>query len=177
MEHDIDELVLRAKEGDHDAFAGLYDQFASLVRAVAYDATGRLPEAEDLCQEIFLHAYRNLRQLRDDAKFPGWLMMIARRKCVSWSRSQKRRPKVDLAVLEMPAAVHDPNDDEIQQMLEAIRQLPDKERMALHQFYLAEQPAELARQTLGVSSAGFYKMLDRAKRRVAAILQKGKVKS
>ena len=76
---DVRELVHRAKEGDHQAFADLYDQVSPLVRSVAYDATGRLQEAEDLCQDIFVHAYRNLKQLRDAARFPGWLMMIARR--------------------------------------------------------------------------------------------------
>ena len=43
------------------------------------------------------------------------------------------------------------NEAQIQRMLNTIRQLPPKERMALHLFYLSEQPAELARQTLGLS--------------------------
>jgi RNA polymerase sigma-70 factor (ECF subfamily) len=172
---DVRELVLRAKEGDHQAFADLYDQFAPLVRSVAYDATGCLPEAEDLCQDVFVHAYRNLEQLRDAARFPGWLMMIARRTCASWGRRRQRHPEVGLEEIEMPVAVSHANDDEIRHMLGVMRQLPPKERMALHLFYLAEQPAELARQTLGLSSAGFYKVLERAKGRVAALLQKRKV--
>ena len=172
---DVREQVLRAKEGDRNAFADLYDQFAPLVRSVAYDATGSLPEAEDLCQEVFLHAYQNLTQLRDASRFPGWLMGIARRRCASWGRTRKRRSEVGLNDLDTPVAASDANDEEIQLMLDAMRRLPPKERMALHLFYLAEQPAELARQTLGLSSAGFYKVLERAKRRVASLLEKRKV--
>jgi RNA polymerase sigma-70 factor, ECF subfamily len=172
---DVREMVLRAREGDRQAFALLYDQFAPLVRSVAYDATGCLHEAEDLCQEVFLHAYRNLAQLRDDCRFPGWLMAITRRMCANWGRARQRRPVVGLEAIKTPAAASDANDDEIQHMLRAIRQLPPKERMALHLFYLAEQPAELARQTMGLSNAGFYKVLERAKRRVAALMQKRKV--
>jgi RNA polymerase sigma-70 factor, ECF subfamily len=172
---DVPELVIRAKQGDRDAFALLYDQFAPLVRSVAYDATGCLQESEDLCQEVFLHAYRNLMQLRDPARFPGWLMAITRRMCASWGRTRQRRPDVGLEEVDAPAVVPDANGDGIQHLLIAIRQLPHKERMALHLFYLAEQPAELARQTLGLSSAGFYKVLERAKRRAAALLQKRKV--
>jgi RNA polymerase sigma-70 factor (ECF subfamily) len=172
---DVRELVLRAKEGDRRAFALLYDQFAPLVRSVAYDASGRLQEAEDLCQEVFLHVYRNLNQLRDDARFPGWLMAITRRLCASWGRMRQRSIEVGLEEMQAPAAVSDSNDDEIQHMLSAIRQLPPKERMALHLFYLAAQPAELARQTLNLSKAGFYKLLERAKRRTADLLQKRKV--
>jgi RNA polymerase sigma-70 factor, ECF subfamily len=169
---DVRQLVLRAKGGDRDAFACLYDEFAPLVRAIAYDAAGCLHEAEDLCQEIFLNAYQNLGQLRDVERFPGWLMVITRRMCADWGRARRRCPAVGLEEIETPAAVSDCHDDEIQRMLSAIRQLPPKERMALHLFYLAEQPAELARQTLGLSSAGFYKALERARRRVATLLQK-----
>jgi RNA polymerase sigma-70 factor, ECF subfamily len=173
---DIRELVLQARKGDRDAFAGLYDRFAPLIRSVAYDATGCLQEVEDLCQEVFLHAYRNLTQLHDDERFPGWLMMIARRKCVSWGRTRKRHPVVALEAMDPPVADCDGNDDAIQEMLDAIRRLPDKERLALHQFYLAEQPAELARQTLGLSSSGFYKVLERAKRHLVSLLRNRRVR-
>jgi RNA polymerase sigma-70 factor, ECF subfamily len=172
---DVRELALRAKGGDRRAFADLYDQFAPLVRSIAYDAAGGLQEAEDLCQEVFLHAYQNLGQLRDAARFPGWLMMIARRTCASWGRRQQRRLAVGFEEAEAPIAASGSNDDEIREMLNAIRQLPPKERMALHLYYLAEQPAELARQTMGLSTAGFYKVLERAKRRVASLLQNRKV--
>jgi RNA polymerase sigma-70 factor, ECF subfamily len=172
---DVRELVLRAKQGDRDAFALLYDKFAPLVRSVAYDATGCLQEADDLCQDVFLQAYRNLGQLRDAARFPGWLMVIAQRLCASWGRTRQRRPEVGLGEMETPVVVSETANDEIQRLLTAIRQLPPKERMALHLFYLAEQPADLARQTLGLSSAGFYKVLERAKKRVAALLQERKV--
>jgi RNA polymerase sigma-70 factor (ECF subfamily) len=63
----------------------------------------------------------------------------------------------------------------IHDLLEAIRHLPDKERMALHLFYLVEQPAASAREIMGLSNSGFYKVLERAKHRVAAILKRGKV--
>ena len=171
---DVPTLVLRAQEGDREAFAFLYDEFAPLVRAVAYDATGCLQESEDLCQEVFLQAHKSLRQLRDPASFPSWLMVTTRRRCASWGRAEKRRPSVGLDEVETPAVASAAHDDEIQRMLNAIRQLPPQERMALHLFYLAEQPAELARQTLGLSTAGFYKVLERAKRRASVLLQERK---
>jgi hypothetical protein len=43
--------------------------------------------------------------------------------------------------------------------------------MALHIFYLDEQPAEMARQTLGLSSSGFYKLLERARKSVAQLMK------
>jgi len=172
---DVQQLVERARGGDRQAFAGLYDQFAPLVRSIAYDTSGSLHEAEDLCQDVFLQAYRNLGQLRDDSRFAGWLMMIARRTCASWRRARRRHAEANLAGIAMPCVPPESSDDEIQRLLDAMGQLPPKERMALHLFYLAEQPASLARQTMGLSNSGFYQVLERAKRRVAALLQERKV--
>jgi RNA polymerase sigma-70 factor, ECF subfamily len=173
---DVQHLVLCAKQGDRHAFAELYKQFAPLVRSLAYDATGCFPEAEDLCQEIFLHAYRSLAQLQDAVRFPGWLTTTAKRMCVDWERTRHRRREVGL-VEALPAVVDSRVDDadELEQVLLAVRRLPPKERMALHLFYLAEQPAALAREVLGLSSAGFYKLLERARRRAAVVLREREV--
>jgi RNA polymerase sigma-70 factor (ECF subfamily) len=172
---DVQELVERARAGDRQAFAGLYDQFAPLVRSVAYDTTGSLHEAEDLCQDVFLQAYRSLGQLRDAARFAGWLMMIVRRACASWRRTRWRRRAPDLETVAASCDPPEPVGDEIERLLEVIGRLPPKEQMALHLFYLAEQPASLARQTMGLSNAGFYKILERAKRRAAVLLGKREV--
>ena len=172
---DVRELVVRSKRGDRQAFANLYDQFAPLVRSVGYDATGCWQESEDLCQDVFLQAYRNLGQLRDASRFAGWLMSIARRSCSDWRRTRLQRPKTGMEGVDPAGDPPQPVNEDSQRLLDAIRQLPAKERTALHLFYLAEQPASVARQTMGLSNAGFYKLLDRARRRVAAILESREV--
>jgi RNA polymerase sigma-70 factor, ECF subfamily len=173
---DVQKLVDRAKSGDRQAFAELYDQFAPLIRSVVYDATGCLHESEDLCQDVFLHAYRNLGQLRDATRFAGWLMMIARRACASWGRTQNKRYAVGLEGIDLADKHSGLPDEDVQRMLDAIRQLPTKERTALHLFYLTEQPVAAAREALGMSTSGFYRVLERARKHVGAILQRRKVK-
>jgi RNA polymerase sigma-70 factor (ECF subfamily) len=44
--------------------------------------------------------------------------------------------------------------------------LPEKERLALHAFYLQEESVEEARRVLGLSRSGFYRMLERARARL-----------
>ena len=44
--------------------------------------------------------------------------------------------------------------------------------MAFHLFYLDEQPVAVARQVLGLSQSGFYKLLDRAREHVGAIMRR-----
>ena len=63
-------------------------------------------------------------------------------------------------------------EPQLAELRHAIRQLPDDERMALHLFYLDEQPVAVARQVLGLSQSGFYKLLDRAREHVGAIMRR-----
>ena len=55
---------------------------------------------------------------------------------------------------------------------EAILKLPDDERFALHLFYLEEQSAAAARECLGLSQSGFYKLLERAREHAGAIMRR-----
>ena len=48
--------------------------------------------------------------------------------------------------------------------------LPEKERLALHAFYLQEQSAEDARRTVGLSRSGFYRALERARKQLTTLL-------
>ena len=55
-------------------------------------------------------------------------------------------------------------------MRNSIRLLPERERLALHLFYLQEEPVEAAQEILGLSRSGFYRMLERARAQLAELL-------
>src|SRR4051812_38356420 len=159
---DTTELVARAKRGDHAAFAALYDRHARLVKAICFDSTAHLASAEDLAQEVFLRAYQKLHQLRDEARFVAWLCEIARRAGRDWAKKSRRDAGISNVAQPIDVAVPQ-EDPQLAELRHAIRQLPDDERMALHLFYLDEQPVTIGRQILGLSQSGFYKLLDRAR--------------
>ena len=52
------DLVASVLAGDREAFGGLYDRYARLVRAVVYGVARDWPTVQDLTQECFLRAYR-----------------------------------------------------------------------------------------------------------------------
>ena len=60
----------------------------------------------------------------------------------------------------------------IDEVRRAVSQLPERERMAVHVHYLCGEPVEAARGALGLSPSGFYKLLERARRRLRAKLLK-----
>src|SRR6516165_254641 len=72
------QLVSRALDGNTQAFAMLFDRYARLVRALAWDAGHDWATVQDLTQECFLRAYRGLASLRKREHFRYWLTGIAR---------------------------------------------------------------------------------------------------
>jgi RNA polymerase sigma-70 factor, ECF subfamily len=108
LENPMDELVVRAREGDRDAFRPIYDRFARPLLQFIFDMTGQRDHAEDLLQETFIRAFRHLGDLREPARFSTWLFGIARNVCLeSWRSRERDRRKVDLdeeEALELPDA-------------------------------------------------------------------------
>src|SRR5262245_14133620 len=89
-----DSLVGRALAGERGAFAELYDRYARMARAVVLDATNDAATAQDLTQECFLRAYRQLASLRQRGRFRFWLVGIARRVV---REHRRRRPAEPLS--------------------------------------------------------------------------------
>jgi DNA-directed RNA polymerase specialized sigma24 family protein len=73
------ELLGRCQEGDPDAFGELVARYQSLICSITYSATGSLASSEDLAQETFLAAWRQLGSLREPAKL---VVALRDRACV-----------------------------------------------------------------------------------------------
>lgn len=169
-----DKMLVRAVlAGQNTAYEKLYDRYAPLVRAICYDGTRNLADAQDLAQDVFVRAYEKLHQLRDPDCFAKWLVTIARLRCKEWLRRRSRELDRHPGLVDSKLAVANPSSDgQIELLRKTIRELPDKERLALHVFYLQGRSAESARQTMGLSRPGFYRVLGRARKRLKKLLAK-----
>lgn len=177
-------LVLGALNGDHSAFAELYDRRARLIRAICFEETRDFHAAADLTQEAFMRAYRGLRELRDPQRFSYWLAGIARQVCREWRRA-KRRDRNRLSGLAEARATGRAEaagvDERLAELLETIAApgepggsspagLDARQRLALHAYYAQGCNAEEARSVLGLSRSGFYRVLASACQRLRAAL-------
>jgi len=70
-------MVERALAGDGEAFRELVSRYHRAVFAISYRMTGTRAEAEDLCQEVFLRAYRSLARFDRSWPLGPWLRKIA----------------------------------------------------------------------------------------------------
>lgn len=90
-------LADAAAAGDPDAFDRLVEQHHQRVLNVAYRMLNDQADAEDVCQEVFVKAFRSLPRLRDRSQFSTWILKIA----ANASRDVlRRRRRHDEALLE-----------------------------------------------------------------------------
>lgn len=107
-----DERIERARAGDLDAFNGLVLDYQGLVFSLCYRMLGSRQAAEDVTQEAFLSAWRNLDRLRGES-FRPWLLRIAANACTDELRRRGRRPttSLDFAFEEGMPDPADPSPD------------------------------------------------------------------
>ncbi len=167
-----DKTLIRAViAGEKEAYEKLYDRYAPLVRAVCYDTTGNITDAQDLAQDVFMRAYEKLEHLRNSESFGKWIIGIARLRCREWRRQRLRSQNKNVRLNDAQAVAPEPPDNsQIELLREMITTLPEKERLALHTFYLQGKSAEAARRILGLSRSGFYRVLDRARKRLEKLM-------
>ena len=120
-------LVARVKAGDREAFGDLYGRFAGMVHGILLARVPR-PEVDDLAQDVFLSAYKNLGSLRNSNAFGPWLAMITRNRAMEFYRRERKTEELpdEIPVRASKAA-------EASEVLAIIRTLPDayKETLVL----------------------------------------------
>jgi RNA polymerase sigma-70 factor (ECF subfamily) len=172
-EHDDEALVAASLRGDRGAFGCLYDRYARLVRALVYDAFTDYAAAQDLTQEVFLRAHQKLGRLRRPERFGPWLVGIARQVCREKRRSLRRdrhlfvgaeprepgtTPRAEESLMAL---------EEQELALRRVAELPERERLAIHAFYLEGCSIRKTAALLGLSRSSAYALLRRGCRRVA----------
>ncbi|MBZ5610156.1 MAG: sigma-70 family RNA polymerase sigma factor [Acidobacteriia bacterium] len=90
MEVEAGGAVERAQSGDSDAFRLLVEQHSRAIFRLAYRMTGNEEDAEDVVQETFLRAYRQLSRYEARSSFSTWLYRIASNYSLDLIRMRKR---------------------------------------------------------------------------------------
>jgi RNA polymerase sigma-70 factor (ECF subfamily) len=135
-------LVERARKGDRLAYGELVERFQPTVYALALSRLRNVAEAQELTQEVFIHAMLKLDQLRDVACFAGWLRQITVRMALNRLTRQGPLRTVDDEVLESARAASQTPLDEIvrseqqQEVWTGLNRLKPVDRATLVAFYI-----------------------------------------
>ncbi len=162
-------IIYRCLNGDSTAFGFLVDKYKAGVYAFAYERLHNFHDAEDIAQEVFLKAYKSLRNLRRWDSFASWLYRIALNLCRNWIRSQSSRPDHGFIEDQDPELLENHSKDLYRQELacesvrEALDSLPEMYSQVLNLHYLGGMTSIEIARFVGVSSAAVRKRLSKAR--------------
>ncbi len=167
------ELVSRTLAGDRDAFNRIVSRYQILICSLAYSRIGRLGQSEDVAQETFITAWKNLRFLREPDKLRAWLCGIVRNRIHKSLEREGREPVHDAAPLEAmpdsPSRDALPSDQAISREEEAIlwrslEKIPELYREPFILFYREHQSIESVAAELELSEDAVKQRLSRGRK-------------
>jgi len=85
--------LIRARAGDHQAFAALTDPYRRELQLHCYRILGQVQDAEDAVQDTLLSAWRALESVEEGSTLRSWLYRIATNRCLNMLRDSARRPR------------------------------------------------------------------------------------
>lgn len=165
--------VLAAQQGDMAAYQRLINRCRQMVSSIALAIVKDLDRSEDIAQQVFIHVWQQLPQLREAGSFLPWVRQITRYQAFHGLRDQKARRELDgddaetvLAEFIDPDACPElwhgraEQSQLLQQFLDA---LPAESREMLLLFYREEQSSSQVAALLGISEANVRKKLQRVR--------------
>ncbi|NOZ55888.1 MAG: sigma-70 family RNA polymerase sigma factor [Calditrichaeota bacterium] len=176
-------LVEQARGGNLRAFHTLYEAYAAPLYAFILRMTRSREDAEDLLQNTFVKAYRNLSRFRGDSHFSTWLFSIAKNETVSFLRQHKRRNGKELSLNDVstPAlSLPDDEDPEVDVLNseteavlhQAVSHLPEKYRAAFLLGVVEGLPYEEVGKILKCTVPNVKSRIFRARAKLAKWLRK-----
>lgn len=153
-----DELVERCKRGDTLAYKALYQRYSKAMFNTCLRILNNETEAEDILQESFIEAFKNLHSYEYRTSFGGWLKTI----CINRSINQLRKRKIDWVDIEKVSGydsaeqlMADENDIvlQVESIKRAIMKLPDGYRTVLTLYLLEGYDHEEIAEILNVAQS------------------------
>ena len=176
--------VARAQAGDQDAFGLLVERHSIRLFQLAYRMTGNEQDAEDVVQEAFLRAYKQLNRFEARAGFGTWLHRIAANCSLDYLRKRKRQDQqvdpVELTAEEPMSTISSnaplPDDQvfhlEVQQKVEGVmEQLTPMERTAFVLRHFEGKSIEEIGRVLGTGPSATKQSIFRAVQKMRRALE------
>ena len=174
------ECVARALAGERGAFDRLVDAYTARMYTHVYRMMRNREEAEDVVQESFLRAYRNLESFDHARPFRNWLYTIVTNLALNALRARQRRGHaISLDFGEDALAIDAQADDArglasrgdlAERLARAVGQLPAQPAALVHLHYMEGMTIREAAETMKMSEDAAKVALHRARKRLRELL-------
>ena len=174
------QLVEKASSGCSDSFRQLVEQNQRQIRLYLGKYVQCPSQVDDIAQEVFLVAFRELNRFLFESKFSTWLIGIARNKALEFLKAETKARKsrkeffeAEIASRQISRLEHQQRESEFaEQRLSAMQfcleQLPKKARELIDRYYFDQQTANNIAKNAEISAGSVrMKLL-----RIRQILQK-----
>jgi RNA polymerase sigma-70 factor (ECF subfamily) len=176
MEEDLSALIHKAQSGDTNAFGRIYELFYKRIYRYLNINLGSPETAQDLCQETFLSAWRNIKSFSEDkgGSLQAYLFRIARNKIIDLSRKKK---EISLEVTGDFESKEDilgslDKEEDIEMVRKALSSLEEVERQIIVLRYFEELSTAEVAQAVGFNEGALRVRLHRILKKLKENLNK-----
>ena len=173
------DLIDRSLEGDRSAQRSLYEAYSKAMYNTSLRITKDEYDAQDVLQESFISAFRNLNSYKGDSTFGAWLKRIVINKAINVVK--KRRMEFS----ELDEELHDMGEESVnfdsleegttvQKVKEAMMALPEGYRMVFSLYLLEGYDHKEISQILDITESTSKSQFNRAKKKLRDILNEEK---
>jgi len=149
-------VIQQCLEGKSATFGLLVEKYKKGVYALAYSEVSNFHDAQDITQEVFIKAFRNLHTLKRWDSFMGWICRITINICKDWIRTTSRRPDSEYTEDQAQSrldnsAIESYNEDMMNESVhEALDSLPEMYRQVLSLRYFGGMTVSEISEFLGI---------------------------
>ena len=167
LEDTQDLLAERLRNGDRVAAAELVDKYYRQIFLYMRRLGHNRQVSEDLTQECFLNAWYHIGHLKEDKALAGWLYRIASNVSKLYWRRHKGKQMVSIEWVDTPEdrileTDRSDNYEQLEQLRQAVAQLPIKLREVIVLHYLQHLTISEAAEAAGIRQGTFKSRLSRA---------------
>ncbi|MCW5935442.1 MAG: sigma-70 family RNA polymerase sigma factor [Fimbriimonadia bacterium] len=180
-------LIEKCKKGDQEAFDLLVRRYENKVYQYAYRLTQNQEDAADVASETFIRMYNSLKNFRGESQLSTWLYRVVSNVFYDFRKKERSHDHLPLEIptdegeSEMERPLEDPNsvdmDEHILKMernrilMNAIKQLPEYQRVMVVLFHVEDRPYEEIAQIMDMPLGTVKSRLNRARAALREILE------
>jgi RNA polymerase sigma factor (sigma-70 family) len=175
------EIIRKVLDGDHQHFAVLVKRYQNFVFTITLRYTENREDAEEISQDVFVKAFKSLKDFRGDSKFTTWLYTIVTTSSITFLR--KKKIQTHSLDNEHVFELADSQDsgmraNQVEQksrsamVNDAIRMLGPEDAQIITLFYKGEQSLEEISQIMGIEPNAAKVRLHRARQRLREKMEK-----
>ncbi|MCW3089200.1 MAG: polymerase subunit sigma-70 [Ferruginibacter sp.] len=179
-----EELVIKLQQGDQSGFTAVVELYKDMVYNTAVGIVQNADDADDITQEVFVQVYLSINTFKGESKLSTWLYRITISKALDHEKKKKRKKRFGFVQSIFgnqenesvyPVEFNHPGvqlekKEKASELFKALKQLPDKQRIAFTLHKLEGQSHQEIAEIMNTSLYAVESLMGRAKNNLRKVL-------